>query len=72
MSRRGAVVIGVVFILSGVLPVLGGLGMIDLHPTEGTPGWMGVCAGLAFILAGLAVINGLCDWRRWPERQSGA
>jgi hypothetical protein len=58
MTRRGAAVMGVVFILSGVLPVLGGLGMIDLHPTEGTPGWMGVCAGLAFILAGLAVING--------------
>jgi len=58
MTRRGAAVAGGVFILSGILPVLGGLGMIDLHPTEGTPGWMGVCAGLAFMLAGLAVING--------------
>lgn len=58
MTRRGAAVIGVLFIVSGVLPVLGGLGMIDLHPTAGTPAWMGVCAGLAFVLAGLAVING--------------
>jgi hypothetical protein len=58
MTRRGAAVTGAIFILSGILPVLGGLGMIDLHPTEGTPGWMGVCAGLAFMLAGLAVING--------------
>ena len=58
MARRRAAVMGVVFILAGVVPVLGGLGIVDLHPTEGTPGWMGVCAGLAFILAGLAVING--------------
>jgi hypothetical protein len=58
VTRRGALTVGLFFVAAGVVPVLGGLGLIDLKPTEGTPGWMGVCAGLAFVLAGAAVING--------------
>ena len=58
LTPRGAVILGVLFIACGVMPILGGLGLIPLKPTEGTPGWIGVAAGLMFVLAGAAVING--------------
>ena len=57
-SPRTAVMIGVLFVAAGVVPILGGLGLIDIHPANGTPGWMAVCAGAVFVLAGAAVING--------------
>ena len=58
MTRRGAWVVGLFFIAAGVGADSRGLGLIDLKPTVGTPGWIAVCAGLMFVLGGMAVING--------------
>lgn len=58
LSPRGAVAMGLLFILCGVLPILMGLGIIT--PTDQTgsppPAWVPVAAGLVFVAAGLAVI----------------
>ncbi len=37
-------------------PILVGLGVIPIRPTPGTPGWVVVCAGFAFLFAGGALI----------------
>lgn len=38
------------------MPILGGLGVIDLKMTPGTPQWVGVAAGGLFLLAGVMLI----------------
>jgi hypothetical protein len=43
---------------AGVPPILAALGMLPIPLTRGTPAWVGVCAGLLFILGGAAIING--------------
>src|SRR5260221_10350655 len=43
---------------AGVPPILAALGMLPVPLTRGTPAWVGVCAGLLFILGGAAIING--------------
>jgi hypothetical protein len=58
LSPRGAIGFGLLFMAAGVPPVLGALGMLPLPLTQGTPAWVGVCAGLLFMLGGAAIING--------------
>ena len=40
------------FIMAGASGLFG----LDLHPTEGTPRWIGLCAGAIFLAGGLAVM----------------
>jgi hypothetical protein len=60
LSPRGAVVVGLICIACGVVIVLGGLGVVPLTPAADGPAppWVLVCAGLAFVFAGGAVIVG--------------
>ena len=58
LSPRAAIVIGLIFIGLGTLPILVAIGIIHL-PLSGTvPVWVGVAAGLTFVLGGAAVIVG--------------
>lgn len=60
LSPRGAVVVGLICAALGGVIVLGGLGVVPLTPAADGPAppWVLVCAGLAFVLAGAAVIVG--------------
>jgi hypothetical protein len=58
LTPRSAVLFGLMFMAAGVLPILAALGMLATPLTRGTPAWVGVCAGLLFILGGAAIING--------------
>jgi hypothetical protein len=58
LSLRAAIRVGILIMALGVAPILGALEIIPMPLTPGTPAWVGVCAGLVFILAGAAVING--------------
>jgi len=49
---------GLLFAGFGVLPILGSLGIVPLRNELGVPGWVGVCTGLLFVLAGAGIING--------------
>jgi hypothetical protein len=58
LTPRGAIALGIVFILSGLYPVLAGLGVVHGRPAPGVEPWVVVAAGSMFILAGFAIING--------------
>ena len=58
LSRRSATLLGLVFIAAGGPPILIGSGAIAGTLTPGTPGWVGVAAGLLFVCTGAAVIVG--------------
>ena len=58
LSPRGAVLVGVLCGACGIVPILGGLGMIPMRLTEGTPPWVAVAVGLVFVLGGAAVVVG--------------
>jgi hypothetical protein len=59
LSPGGAIVIGVFFGAMGTFIVLLALGTFgDPHLSDGTPPWVGVAAGMAFLLGGLAIIVG--------------
>jgi hypothetical protein len=59
LSPEGAVVIGLLCGLMGLFVVLLALGTFgEPRMSDGTPAWVGVLAGLSFVLAGLAVIVG--------------
>jgi hypothetical protein len=58
LTPRGAIIMGVFFMISGTFPVLIALGILHGRPAPGVPSWVGVAAGSMFILAGLAIING--------------
>jgi hypothetical protein len=58
LSPRAAIIVGVLCGACGIVPILGGLGLIPIQLTEGTPAWLAVCAGLAFVMAGAAVMVG--------------
>src|SRR5438046_91633 len=60
LSPRGAVAVGLICAALGVVIILGGLGVLPLRPAPDVAGspWVLVCAGLAFVLAGGAVIVG--------------
>jgi hypothetical protein len=56
LSPGGAVAMGTLFIASGLFPILMSLGILPSSGGEGTPSWVGTCAGLMFIAAGVSVI----------------
>ena len=58
LSPRAAILWGLVCVAAGCAPILIGLGVVPGELTPGTPGWVGVAAGLAFVCAGAAVIVG--------------
>jgi hypothetical protein len=58
LSPRGAIIVGILFVLCGTYPVLAGIGVVHGRPAPGVQPWVVVAAGSIFILAGLAVING--------------
>ena len=59
LSPHGAVVVGLFCGGTGALVILASLGVFGpARLSPGTPPWIGVLAGLVFVLAGLAVIVG--------------
>jgi hypothetical protein len=59
LSPGGAIVIGLFFGIVGTLVLLIALGTFgDKHLSDGTPPWVGVAAGVMFLLSGLSVIVG--------------
>jgi hypothetical protein len=58
LSPRSAIAFGLLFMAAGVPPILAALDMLPLPLTRGTPAWVGVAAGLLFMLGGAAIING--------------
>jgi hypothetical protein len=58
LSPRGAILLGLLFTAGGVAPILGALEIIPYRLTKGTPVWVGIAAGVLFILFGASFING--------------
>jgi hypothetical protein len=59
LSPRAAVVIGLLCAAAGVPVILASLGFFPSAPlTPGTPPWVGILAGMVFVLAGVAMIVG--------------
>ena len=58
LSPGGAIVIGLLCGAMGTLVMLLALGAGEGRMSDGTPPWVLVCGGLAFVLAGLAIIVG--------------
>lgn len=58
LSPAGSVLVGSVFVVAGLFPILLGLGMLTPSPSSNPPPptWVAMAAGLMFVLAGLAVI----------------
>jgi len=56
LTPHSAVLFGIACAAASVLPILGGLGVIDMKLTPGTPRWVGVGAGGVFLLAGMMLI----------------
>jgi hypothetical protein len=54
-SRATTMVFGALAAAAGVYFILGGAGVVALPDSEGTPGWIGVLAGLVFLCGGIAV-----------------
>jgi hypothetical protein len=55
LSRGGALVVGLAFIAAGVMPILIGLGVLHADNVH-APLWVVSAAGLAFVVAGMAVV----------------
>jgi hypothetical protein len=58
LSRRGAILVGVVCIAAGCPPILMTTGLMRSTLSPGVPWWVGLAAGLVFICGGAAVIVG--------------
>jgi hypothetical protein len=57
LSKRGAVVVGLLATACGLPPILIGSGVLAPNPADpNTPAWVAICAGLLFVVAGLAII----------------
>jgi hypothetical protein len=56
LSPRSSFAVGLLFIVCGLWPILVGFGWIHAPAAEPTPGWVPVCAGLVFVMGGIAVI----------------
>ncbi len=57
-SKRALIFWGLFSAGMGAFIILGASGLIgfDLHPSEGVPSWIGICAGGMFVAAGLSLI----------------
>jgi hypothetical protein len=62
ITPRGAVLVGMFCIVCGIVPLLGGFGVVDVRPAPDVARWVVVAAGAMFMLAGLAIINGYALW----------
>ena len=57
LSPRGAILMGIVFVLAGLPPMLIGMGVITPSGGDaGSPPWVVICAGLMFVVAGLTIV----------------
>jgi hypothetical protein len=58
LTPRGALLMGALFIASGVFPILIGFGVVTPAPraTPPPPAWVAIAVGLMFVFAGLALI----------------
>jgi len=56
LTPRAAALLGLLCIVTAVLPILAGLHVIPVKPTAGTPGWVGVGVGLMFLFAGVMLL----------------
>jgi hypothetical protein len=54
-SQRATIVFGLISAAIGAYYALGGAGLFPLHGEAHAPGWIIVCAGLVFLIGGLAV-----------------
>jgi len=53
LTRRKAIAIAILCLACGVGPVLGAIGVGPFHLSPGVPAWMGVAAGMTFLLAAI-------------------
>jgi hypothetical protein len=58
LTPQGGIVVGSVFVASGLIAILAGLGVIPMRMSPGIQPWVVVAAGSMFALAGLSMING--------------
>jgi len=58
LSPRAAILIGMIFVVLGAFPILAAFKIIHLPLSSGVPVWVGIAAGLTFVLGGAAVIVG--------------
>src|SRR4051794_16206912 len=54
---RSRVLVGLFFVIAGVVPIAHGLGLADGFASDYPPGppWVQVCSGISFIFAGIAL-----------------
>jgi hypothetical protein len=57
LTPRGAMVLGGIFVLFGLFPILAGLGLVSVRFPPGIRAWVVVAAGSMFTLAGISLIN---------------
>jgi len=69
LTARGASLMGVVFIAFSLIPILGRLRAIRVQPTDGTPGWVAICAGLGFLFAGAILLSDAVAGGTGPDGQ---
>lgn len=69
LSVRGAVLFGLLSIACSLIPILGGLGLLTAKPAAGTPGWVVVVSGLAFLFAGLILLSDAAAGGLGPDEQ---
>src|SRR5215470_12700537 len=58
LSPGMAIVLGIVCALMGLVPILVAAGVMSTEKPVDAPAWVLVCAGLAFVLAGTALVVG--------------
>jgi len=58
LSPRAATIVGLIFVVLGLFPILGALKIIHLPVSEAVPTWVRIAAGLTFVLGGAMVIIG--------------
>lgn len=67
LTRRGAIVLGGVFVVFGLVPIFAGLGLIPVRFSPGVRPWVVVAAGSMFTLAGVSFINNSALGGRQPD-----
>lgn len=69
LSPLGAVLFGLLFVVPALIPILGVLGILPTGPINGTPSWVGVAIGSAFLLAGLILFSDAAAGGLGPDGQ---